>query len=364
MQLKAFARVQGKPETLDEDDKIFVSLAYAYDQDLAENVVYKNSHVEEKLILTAFVLLTALIGLVLVWLTTQYYETLWKNMNGLDKEAKENQDNSETAENNMDGQYTEQDGKRMNSQDNGKSAHAEQNSSVQYSLYWSTAFVFCCFDICNIGVFIIAQIFRHPNLTTTDYVVRSAFITKMVIMPTLYILHLVVAIFAVHKSQKSQPSSYTSKVLCVLAIYSILIFIQTIGAAVIPLFILLLLYTFKVLSVFAFMASSTFCFIILIAHILLLNAREGRKGILLLQACIIVVFLAVIGVLVAFYLFLLSRGVDTKGLQGFLLSLIPSLVLAVVGGYIKEFVLKKEGEQKTKRQIIETIIDHCFVCCH
>jgi len=292
MQLKTFARVQGKPETLDED-KIFVYLAYAYDRNLAKKKVgEKNSHIEEKLILTAFILLTVLIWLVLVWLTTQYYGTLWKKMNGQDDiKAKENgdkskndQDNSESdkknTSNNRDGQYTERkDGKRMNSQDSGKSAHAEQNSSVQRSLYWSTAFVFCCFDICNIGVFIIAQIFRHPNLTTTDYVVRSAFITRMVIMPTLYILHLGVAIAAVHKSQKSKHSSYTSKVLRVLALYSILIFIQTIGAAVIPLFILLLLYTFKVLSVFAFMTSSTFCFIVLIAHILLLNAREGRKGI-------------------------------------------------------------------------------------
>jgi len=132
---------------------------------------------------------------------------------------------------------------------------------------------------------------------------------------------------------KNWISNIKSDLLQVLALYSILIFIQTIGAAVIPLFILLLLYTFKVLSVFAFMTSSTFCFIVLIAHILLLNAREGRKGVpvLLLQACIIVVFLAVIGVLVAFYLFLLSRGVDTKGLQGFLLSLIPSLALTVIG---------------------------------
>jgi len=170
----------------------------------------------------------------------------------------------------------------------------------------------------------------------------------MVIMPTLYILHLGVAIAAVHKSQQSKHSSYTLKVLQVLALYSILIFIQTIGAAVIPLFILLLLYTFKVLSVFAFMTSSTFCFIVLIAHILLLNAREGRKGVpvLLLQACIIVVFLAVVGVLVAFYLFLLSRGVDTKGLQGFLLSLIPSLALTVIGGYIKKVVLKKESRKQ------------------
>lgn len=349
MQLKAFARVQGKPETWDGRDKIFVTLGYAYNRHLTPNVVYTNSHIEEKLILTAFVLLTVLIGLVQVWLTTQYYQKILENL----------MDNGRS------------DDKKVESQDNGKSARVEQNSSVKRSLYWSTAFVFCCFDICIIGVFIIALVYKLPNLTTTDYVVHSAFITRMVIMPILCIIHLGVA-FAVHICRGSSKEFQCkhncctlkfqnwkkwisnikmptiSDLLQVLALYSILIFIQTIGAAVIPLFILLLLYTFKVLSVFAFMASSTFCFIVLIAHILLLNAREGRKGVpvLLLQACIIVVFLAVIGVLVAFYLFLLSRGVDTKGLQGFLLSLIPSLALTVIGGYIKKVVLKKENRKQ------------------
>lgn len=132
------------------------------------------------------------------------------------------------------------------------------------------------------------------------------------------------------------------KVLQILALYNILIFIQTIGTAAIPLFILLVLYKFKVLSILAFMSSSTFCLINLIAHILLLNRaanrKSGSKPVLLLQACIILVFLAVIGVFVAFYLLLLSRGVNVRGLQGFLLSLLPSFTLSVSG---KERVLKK-----------------------
>ena len=133
------------------------------------------------------------------------------------------------------------------------------------------------------------------------------------------------------------------KVLQILALYNILIFIQTIGTAAIPLFILLVLYKFEVLSILAFLSSSTFCLINLIAHILLLNRaanrKSGSKPVLLLQACIILVFLAVI--FVAFYLLLLSRGVNVRGLQGFLLSLLPSFTLSVSGWYVKEKVLKK-----------------------
>ena len=44
MQLKAYARVQSKPETSDEEDRMFVSLAYAYDKDLTEHVVLIRGH--------------------------------------------------------------------------------------------------------------------------------------------------------------------------------------------------------------------------------------------------------------------------------------------------------------------------------
>ena len=412
LQLKAFARVQGKPETWDEKDKIFIAQVYTYDRNLTEHLVYRGSHIEEELLLTAFSLITVLIGLVLAWLVKQYYVKVWKelkvnnqdsdrnqiqtsngsNVNGQgnrksaeqtesDDSTVSGQGNSESAKhtgsgdstvsgqgNSESAKHTESDDSTVNGQGNSESAkqidsnssnvnNCEQNRQVRRSLYWSTAFVFCCFDICSIGVFIIAHLFKHPILTTTDHVVRSAYITKMVIMLILYSLHLGVAIFAVRRNcSSSEEPQY--KVLQVLALFSILIFFQTIGAAVIPLFILLVLYTFKVLSVIAFMCSSTFCFIFLIALLLKSStAGEGRKGMLvtLLQACIIAVFLAVIGVLVAFYLILLSRGVDTKGLQGFLLSLLPSLALGVAGWYIKKVVLKEKKHKKTKRQI---------ECCH
>ena len=182
----------------------------------------------------------------------------------------------------------------MNSQDNMK--HEEQGSTseestavstedndknskshVKLSFYWSTAFIFCCFNICNCGVFIAAYLFKHPNLSTTDGTILTAFITKMAIILFLCILHLGVAVFAVHiskpkvdhHSSSEEPQSMHTihnccsshdnklKVLQILPLYTILIFIQTIGTAAIPLFILLVLYKFEVLSILAFLSSSS-----------------------------------------------------------------------------------------------------------
>ena len=112
------------------------------------------SQVDENLTLVAFVLLTVLIGLVLVWLATQYYGTLWKKMTGQDNIKQGSTSEESTA-------VTE---------DNDKNS----GSYVKLRLYWSTAFMFCCFNICNFGVFIIAPLLKHPNLTTTD----GAILTK------------------------------------------------------------------------------------------------------------------------------------------------------------------------------------------
>lgn len=64
MQLKVFARVQGKPQTWDEKDKIFVSLAYGYWKNGTEHVTLSRLPVGELLRLASFTLLCILFGLV------------------------------------------------------------------------------------------------------------------------------------------------------------------------------------------------------------------------------------------------------------------------------------------------------------
>ena len=312
MQLKAYARFQGKPTTWDEKDMVFVSLGYAYDEDLTEHVVLARSQAGERLMLAAFVCLNVLIGLILMWLTTAYYE---KKLGGQGGDA--------------------------------------NNKTVQKSLYQATVLVFCCANIFNFGVFVTACLFKHPNFDTADEVVITAFTLKMVMIPLLIFSHLLVTIFVVFgepepcESQSQSPvqKQVISKVLQVLALFNILIFIQTIATAFIPLFVYLLLYTYRVLSALIFMASGTFCLIVFVANLLHRSAAKNCRYILVLflQAFILLAFLAFICVLVMFYLLLLSHGLHTGGLQGFLLSLLPSAVISAAGWFVKTQVLNKSA---------------------
>ena len=237
----------------------------------------------------------------------------------------------------------------------------KQKCYVHFSLYQATALVFSCFNICNFGAFVIAHLFKHPNLDTKDNWVVTAFKWKMVTLLLLYVLHLIVAISVVGLPKKchcciatyftsnttelkmSIPALLKFKPYQILALFNILVFFQTIGAALIPIFVFLLLYTFWVLSVLIFMASGTFCLIVFVATLLHFDAASSRyKTRLFLQACITLVLLVLLGVIVALYLFMLSHGLHTGGLQGFLLSLLPSSLLTGVGWCIQSKVLYKK----------------------
>ena len=255
-------------------------------------------------------------------------------------------------------------------------ADKKQKCYVHFSLYQATVLVFSCFNICNFGAFVIARLFKHPNLDAKDNWVVTAFKLKMVTVLLLYVLHMIVAVSAVRVPQKclcclvylleswkyciccciakyftsnttelrkSIPTLLKYKTCQILALFNILVFFQTIGAAFIPIVVFLLLYTFRVLSVLVFKASGTFCLIVFVATLLHFDAASSRyKTRLSLQACITLVLLVLLGVIVALYLFMLSHGLHTGGLQGFLLLLLPSSLLTGVGWCVRSKVLYKK----------------------
>ena len=366
MQLKVFARVQGKPQTWDEKDKIFVSLAYGHEKNGDEYVTLSRLPVGEPLMLASFILLSILSGLVLMWLTTAYYSKILSiTMEG----------ESSTPEN----------------------ANKKHKYQVHFSVYQGTALVFSCFNICNFGTFVIAHLYNRPNLDSEDNLVKIAFMIKIVTVVLLYVLHLLVAISAVRVHKKylccivglpacckqckfcewckccenckcyvyckccicficrhiakyitwnttelkgSIPTLLRYKSCQFLALFNILVFLQTVSTAFISIFVFLLLYTFRILSVLVFMASSTFCLIVFVATLLQFNAASSRyKTTLSLQACITFVLLVLLGLIVALYLFMLSHGLHTGGLEGFLPSLLPSSILTGIGWYVQSKVL-------------------------
>ena len=409
MQLKAYARFQGKPTTWDKKDMVFVSLGYAYDEDITEHVVLPRSQTGERLMLAAFVCLNVLIGLILMWLTIAYYETFWEKLGAQGHDpnkklgaqghdpnkklgAQEHDPNKKLGAQEHDpnkklGAQEHDPNKKLGAKKHdpnkikklgaqehdpnkieklGAQGHDSNKKTVQKSLYQATVLVFCCANIFNFGVFVTACLFKHPNFDTADEVVITAFTFKMVMIPVLIFSHLLVTIFVVFGEPKTchrnlERSSSTeflesqfrrpaqkqvlSKVLQVLALFNILIFIQTIATAFIPLFVYLLLYTYRVLSALIFMASGTFCLIVFVANLLHRSAAKNCRYILVLflQAFILLAFLAFICVLVMFYLLLLSHGLHTGGLQGFLLSLLPSAVISAAGWYVKAKFLNSKS---------------------
>ena len=417
MQLKAYARFQGKPTTWDKKDMVFVSLGYAYDEDITEHVVLPRSQTGERLMLAAFVCLNVLIGLILMWLTIAYYETFWEKLGAQGHDpnkklgaqghdpnkklgaqehdpnkklgaqehdpnkklgAQEHDPNKKLGAKKHDPNKIKKLGaqehdpnkiEKLGAQEHdpnkklGAQGHDSNKKTVQKSLYQATVLVFCCANIFNFGVFVTACLFKHPNFDTADEVVITAFTLKMVMIPVLIFSHLLVIVFVVfgvpktcHKrsgsteplesqSQRPAQKQVISKVLQVLALFNILIFIQTIASAFIPLFVYLLLYTYRVLSALIFMASGAFCLIVFVANLLHYSAAKNCRYILVLflQAFILLAFLAFICVLVVFYLLLLSHGLHTGGLQGFLLSLLPSAVISAAGWYVKAKVLNSKS---------------------
>lgn len=346
MQLKVFARVQGKPQTWDENDKIFVSLAYGYENDDTryETPTLQRLPVGEPLMVASFILLSILSGLVVMWLTTAYYSKIWSGTGERDSSTNEN-------------------------------ANKKQKFRVHFSLYQATALVFSCFNICNFGTFVIALLFKYPDLGTKDCWVDIAFKSKLGVVLLLCMVHLLVAISAVRVPKQylchlgSFSGSYKWCICCriakcltsntaeledsipcllkwktcqTLALFNILVFLQTIGVAFIPIFVFLLLYTFRVLSVLVFMASSTFCLVVFVATLLQFDAATSRyKTKLFLEAMITFFLFVFLGVIVALYLFMLSHGLHTGGLEGFLLSLLPSLILTGLGWGVKSKMLYK-----------------------
>ena len=342
MQLKVFARVQGKPQTWDENDKIFVSLAYGYEKDGTKNETLPRLPVGEPLMVASFILLSSLSGLVVMWLTTAYYSKIWSGTGEQESSTNENK---------------------------------KQKYRVHFSLYQATALVFSCFNICNFGTFVIALLFKYPDLGTKDCWVDIAFKSKLGVVLLLCMVHLLVAISAVRVPEQylchlgSFSGSYKWCICChiakcltsntaeledsipcllkwktcqTLALFNILVFLQTIGVAFIPIFVFLLLYTFRVLSVLVFIASSTFCLVVFVATLLQFDAATSRyKTKLFLEAMITFFLFIFLGVIVALYLFMLSHGLHTGGLQGFLLSLFHSLILTGLGWGVKSKVLYK-----------------------
>ena len=132
-------------------------------------------------------------------------------------------------------------------------------------------------------------------------------------------------------------SNLKSKVVQTLALWGIMVVVQHITASLIPLCFTIVLQPAEILSVLALAASTLFCIIIFVSHLLHLRQVAGhlQKIAFCIQMFAIVSFIGLAIVSLVVYLQFLRDGVEVNGLGGFLGSLVPSIILSAVGWYVK-----------------------------
>ena len=163
-----------------------------------------------------------------------------------------------------------------------------------------------------------------------------------------------------------------------LALWNVLIFLQMLASASLSTFLLLLLYPEQVLSAVLFIFSGIFCLVFSVAHILLLDRNhkpnpnpnhnpdnpdkqrqfwKSYRVQVLIQAFAVLLLIALIGVIVAFYILLLSHGLRTAGIFGFIIVNLPSLILSGCGYIIKmhleSITSKKKGTSPKSTQTMD-----------
>ena len=296
IQIKYIAITEGRSVVSDNKNKLYVSDGYYTTENGNKIVVLENSPVGWKLLLATFVLQTLLVTLFVLRYYTDYKSYF------LDTIA---------------------------------------NNTVYHCIYVATVFVTFCINFINLGVFTIGLLFSYPSLDTTSS--KVVFTTKIVM--TTFVLAAVMISVTVFIFKQKQQKRYKRRcsfiIINLLALVNLPLFLYSITVAFIPIAVLLILYPPQVLSSLAFIFSGVFCIVIIVAHIVFMDRatqQNGHKELLkiCLQVFIFLIFVALICILIVFHLLLQSRGLNANGLQGFLLSLIPSVILSLFGHFMRK----------------------------
>ena len=125
----------------------------------------------------------------------------------------------------------------------------------------------------------------------------------------------------------------------IIALWNILIFVHAFVTSTIPLFFLIILHPARTLSILSVHVSTLFFLIIFAAHLFSIGRSFVWRScsnalVTLLLSGIVVIFIVV-------YIGCLDYGVQTKGISGFLVSLLPSACLSVIGWFIRRKFLKR-----------------------
>lgn len=309
--MKGIARFHGKPPKVEEDDLIVVSSTYAIERDGSHIILTEPHKIGSRLLLSAFVVVQCLGISTVIFLLISYYESLWDKM--------------------------------------------KHDSHNIQDIYRSVVFLSAGFMILRVGVFVIALL-RGTQFSLCNPTVLSAFILSMVFALISLLVEMVVAFIIIFKIYRESNENEKITIwgfmrqLCDLLV--IFIFFQNITAAAVPISVLLVMFPGEVISTLALIISSIACIVVFTAHIFHLDSpgRERPPSMwrsrakIVSQAIALMLFIGLFSIVFVFYLLLLSRGLDDAGLVGFIVSLIPSIILSYAAKLIGKKLLSENPE--------------------
>ena len=242
-----------------------------------------------------------------------------------------------------------------------------RNATV-YRIYWGSAFIIILANLIflfiklNVSNSIFFLILYSNFLYDTSPYAHAYLSIAAVPVISIAVLSLAVAIWIVCKTSRQNGvrmpiPTKTANVTCccccccccsrntksiavqIITLWNILIFVQAIVTSTIPLFFLIILHPAKTLSILSVTVSTFFFLVIIAAHLFSIGRSFVWKScsnalVTLLLSGIVIIFIVV-------YIGCLNYGVQTKGISGFLVSLLPSACLSVIGWFIKRKFLKQ-----------------------
>ena len=137
------------------------------------------------------------------------------------------------------------------------------------------------------------------------------------------------------------------------AIWVLMIFLQLAAASIIPLIIVCLRDPVPSIAFVTLMASTFFCLIIFIAHLIHISERmkestTQERFTLILQAFVFLVFFGIVSLVIIIYLSFVRAGTSTGTLGGIFVSLVPSAIISGVAWYTKKNLLNS-GSKKLEK---------------
>ena len=152
-------------------------------------------------------------------------------------------------------------------------------------------------------------------------------------------------------------STLKSKAGQTLALWGIVVFVQHITASLFPVCFAIISRPAEILSVLALIASTVFCIIMFVVHLLHQGRVAGcqQTAAFCMRVFAIVLFLGLAVMLLTLYLMFLAAGVEFS-FGSFLGSLIPSVILSAAGWYVKtKFLNTKSIEDPISIELTQPI---------